>query len=77
MTDRDTEGVSFEQALTRLEQIVGQLERGDCTLEESLRLFEEGSALRKTCLERLDAAAEQIRVLAEDETATDDDLEAE
>jgi exodeoxyribonuclease VII small subunit len=60
----DTEGLSFEEALSRLEQIVGRLERGDCTLEESLKLFEQGSKLRALCLARLDAAAEQIRILA-------------
>jgi exodeoxyribonuclease VII small subunit len=64
MENDDVEGLSFEEALTKLEQIVGRLERGDCTLEESLKLFEQGSRLRTLCLARLDAAAEQIRVLA-------------
>jgi exodeoxyribonuclease VII small subunit len=66
--------LTFEESLARLEQIVGRLERGDCTLEESLRLFEEGSGLRKLCLAQLETAAEQIRTLTEED---DDEAEDE
>ncbi len=41
--------VKFEAAVEKLEQIVRKLERGDLTLEESLKAFEEGVALAGTC----------------------------
>lgn len=73
MTQSTDAPLTFEESLGRLEQIVGRLERGDCTLEESLRLFEEGSALRKLCLAQLDAAAEHIRTLAEEDDEEEDE----
>lgn len=48
--------ITFEQALTRLEEIVRQLERGEVPLEQSLALFEEGTGLVKTCSGLLDQA---------------------
>jgi exodeoxyribonuclease VII small subunit len=43
----------FEDALARLETIVGQLEKGDLPMEESLKIFEEGVRLSKNCLKML------------------------
>ena len=43
---------SFEQAMGRLEEIVGLLERGECGLDESLKLFEEGAKLAGQCEEQ-------------------------
>ena len=43
----------FEQSLTDLEEIVAKLEAGDLPLEESLKLFEEGIRLSRTCRERI------------------------
>jgi exodeoxyribonuclease VII small subunit len=43
-------GVKFEQAMARLEAIVGELEKGDLPLDESLKIFEEGVRLSKNCL---------------------------
>ena len=40
---------SFEESMTRLEQIVHQMERGDVPLEESLKLFQEGTELVQSC----------------------------
>ena len=48
--------MTFEQALTRLEEIVRQLERGEAPLEQSLALFEEGTGLERTCSGLLDQA---------------------
>jgi exodeoxyribonuclease VII small subunit len=48
--------LSFEQALKRLETITEALQKGGMELEEMLSLFEEGTALAKTCHERLDKA---------------------
>ena len=47
---------TFEKAMTRLEQIVSLLEGGQCTLDESLKLFEEGTKL--TAVENKGSAAE-------------------
>lgn len=51
-----TEQKSFEEALKRLEEIVRQMEQGSVSLEESLRLFEEGTALVRQCGTQLDEA---------------------
>ena len=48
---------SFEQQLTRLGDIVRQLERGDAPLADSLKLFEEGAALGAACTKQLPPAA--------------------
>ena len=45
--------LSFEEAMKRLEEIVSHLEKGDIPLEESIRLFEEGSALLAPCSSQL------------------------
>ena len=48
--------LTFEQALARLEEIVKQLEQGRVPLDESLRLFEEGTSLAAVCNQQLDTA---------------------
>ena len=57
---------SFETALSRLEQIVGALEKGDLSLEDSLKLYEEGIARARFCQERLEEAESKIEVLSQD-----------
>ena len=52
--------MTFEQAMTRLEQIVATLESGRCTLDESLTLFEEGTKLTAYCAEQLKTAEQKI-----------------
>lgn len=54
---------SFEEAITRLEEIVQRLEAGNIALDESLSLFEEGIGLAKYCSEKLDAAEGRLQVL--------------
>jgi len=56
-------GASFEASISRLTEIVEQLERGDLPLEESLRLFEEGVKLSRTSQERLDRAQKKVEEL--------------
>ena len=56
----------FEQSLTDLEEIVAKLEAGDLPLEESLKLFEEGIRLSRTCRERITDATRRIEVLMRD-----------
>ena len=48
--------LTFDQSLKRLEEIVKQMEQGNVSLEESLKLFEEGTALAASCNTRLDEA---------------------
>jgi exodeoxyribonuclease VII small subunit len=54
------ETLSFEQALAELEQIVGKLESGQAPLDDSIRLYERGAALKAHCETRL--AAARLRV---------------
>ena len=53
----------FEEALTRLEEIVDQLSKGDAPLDKSLKLFEEGTALIKKCGQALDKAEQKVELL--------------
>ena len=52
---------TFEESMARLEQIVRAMERGDVALEESLKLFQEGTQLVQTCSKLLDDAQLQIQ----------------
>jgi exodeoxyribonuclease VII small subunit len=56
--------LSFEEALRELEQVVGQLERGDVALEASIALYERGAALKAHCEARLAAAQARIEQIA-------------
>lgn len=51
---------TFEENITRLEEIVRQLERGDAKLSESMSLFEEGTRLLSTCQKMLDTAEQKV-----------------
>ena len=57
------ETLSFEAALQRWEEVVEQLEQGTLTLEESLRLYEEGIRLRDICHTRLTEAEGKMKIL--------------
>lgn len=54
---------TFEDSLKKLEGIVEQMEKGDLSLEESIRLFEEGVALSSACKKELDAAEGKVEML--------------
>ena len=58
--------VKFEQAMARLETIVEELERGELPLDESLKIFEEGIRLSKTCLKILNEAERKVEILVQD-----------
>lgn len=58
---------TFETSLADLEKIVRRLEDGDLSLEESLKLFEDGVKLSRECQERLNRAERRIEVLIRDE----------
>ncbi len=53
----------FEDCLSRLEQIVGELERGDVPLEQALKLFEEGMQLSGVCRKELEEAEGKVEIL--------------
>lgn len=55
--------LSFEEAMVRLEAVVAQLEKGECGLDESLKLFEEGAGLAGRCEELLDQAEQKVNLL--------------
>ncbi len=55
-----TQKKTFEQSLSRLEEIVRLLERGDAPLAESLGLFEEGAGLIRSCGKQLDEAEQTV-----------------
>lgn len=59
-------GMKFETCLTRLEEIVGQLEKGDLALEDALKVFEEGVRLSKSCMKILEQAERKVEILLED-----------
>ena len=54
---------NFETALAKLEQIAGELEKGDLTLESSLKKFDEGMKLVQFCSQKLDESQQQIDIL--------------
>ena len=57
------ENKSFDQNMIRLEQIVRSMERGEVALEESLKLFQEGTALVAACGKLLDNAELQVKMV--------------
>ena len=57
---------TFEESMSRLEQIVRAMERGDVALEESLNLFREGTELVKNCGKLLDEAELQVKKVMTD-----------
>jgi exodeoxyribonuclease VII small subunit len=58
--------VKFEQAMARLEAIVTELEKGELPLDDSLRIFEEGIRLSKTCLKMLEEAERKVEILVQE-----------
>ena len=57
----NSENKTFEESMARLEQIVRSMERGDVALEESLKLFQEGTDLVRRCQKILDEAQLQVK----------------
>ena len=58
---------SFETALQKLEEVVGKLESGEVSLDQSLKLFEQGITLVRQCSKRLDEVESKVQVLVSDE----------
>ncbi|MDP8263433.1 MAG: exodeoxyribonuclease VII small subunit [Candidatus Ancaeobacter aquaticus] len=55
--------IKFEDALQNLETIVGDMEAGELSLDESLKKYEEGIKLSRFCLKKLDEAEKKIEML--------------
>jgi exodeoxyribonuclease VII small subunit len=64
---KPTKTQTFEEAIKRLEEIVGQLEKGEVPLDKTLSLFEEGVRLSRFCREKLDEAEKRIDILLKEE----------
>jgi len=60
MGNKAVEAMSFEEAMAALEQVVAQLESGSVPLDESIKLYERGGALKAHCSARLKAAEEAV-----------------
>ena len=73
------ENKTFEESMTRLEQIVRAMERGDVALEESLKLFQEGTELVRSCQKILDDAQLHVKKImtAPDGSPVEEDFHAE
>ncbi len=67
------ENLNFETTIKSLEQIVGELEKGDLNLDESVKKFEEGMALSKKCTKILDEAEKKITILIRDGENTEEE----
>lgn len=57
---------TFESAMKKLEQIVGELESGDLSLEKAIRKFEDGVQLSTFCTRTLDETEKKIAILLQD-----------
>lgn len=65
MAKKKTQRLSFENALAELESLVEQLEQGDISLEDSLKRFERGIELTRTCQKALADAEQKVHILTE------------
>ena len=64
----------FEKSISELENIVAQLESGDITLDESIKLFERGTKLTKDCRKTLETAKQKIRTFTEVDEENEQEL---
>ncbi len=58
--------IKFEEALKKLEKIVDDLEKGDISLDEALKKYQEGIELSRVCSQRLENARKKIDILSKD-----------
>ena len=62
----DTLAEKFEDAMKKLESIVERMEKGDMSLNESLKMFEEGVKLTRFCSQELHKAEKKVELLSRD-----------
>ncbi len=66
MTETPVDQMTFEQAMKELETVVGQLERGDVALDQSIALYERGAKLKARCEAELKRAEEKVAAITLD-----------
>ena len=67
MSDTPISEMTFEQAMSELERIITELERGDVPLEDSISLYEKGAELKKRCETKLKEAEQKVAAITLDE----------
>lgn len=67
------QAMQFEQAINELEQIVKQLEKGELSLDDSLKQFEQGIKLARQCQDSLNKAEQKIEFLTKNQPTTGED----
>ncbi|HEX9934620.1 MAG TPA: exodeoxyribonuclease VII small subunit [bacterium] len=67
MAASKSKSMTFEEAFQKLESIVETLEKGECSLDESVRLFEEGMTLSRFCSDKLNEAEKRLARLVKNE----------
>ena len=67
--------LKFEEAMQRLQEIVGKLESGEESLEDSMKLFQEGAKLSAQCYQMLDKAEQQVAQLTKIADSEEDEAE--
>ncbi|MGA0371043.1 MAG: exodeoxyribonuclease VII small subunit [Paracoccaceae bacterium] len=70
MTETLVDEMSFEDAMRELEKVVGDLERGDVPLEQSIALYERGAQLKQRCQTKLKEAEEKVALITQDGDGT-------
>ena len=70
MTQTPVDEMSFEDAMRELEKVVGDLERGDVPLEQSIALYERGAQLKHRCQTKLKEAEEKVALITQDGDGT-------
>ena len=58
--------MTYEQAVSELEEIISKLESGEASLDDSIALYSRGMELSKFCKEKLDAIEKKISILSQD-----------
>jgi exodeoxyribonuclease VII small subunit len=70
MTQTAVDEMSFEDAMRELEKVVGDLERGDVPLEQSIALYERGAQLKQRCQTKLKEAEEKVALITQEGDGT-------
>ncbi len=68
MSDKPVSEMSFEEAMSALEDVVNRLEAGDVALEDSIKLYERGAELKAYCQKKLAEAEEKVAQITLDES---------
>lgn len=74
---KEQSNITFEEAMEKLEKIVGRLEDGEVPLEESINLYKEGMELSKWCHDKLKSAEEQLTLIMKDDSLKPFSIEEE